>query len=86
MVIPLQDLEIIEKQTATFVCEVSKPGQKAAWLKDGKPIKTGGRYDIRVEGTKHTLVIKDAEKSEQAKYTVTFADISSSASLTISGL
>lgn len=85
IVIPLQDQEILERQTATFVCEVSKPNQKAKWLKDDKEIKTGGRYEIRVDGTNHILIIKDAEKSEQAKYTVAFAEVSSAASLTLSG-
>ena len=82
---PLQDQSIMVRQTATFVCEISKPDETATWLKNGAEIKAGGRFEIRVEGTKHTLVIKDGELSDQAEYTVTFAQLSSKAKLSLKG-
>ena len=87
IIVPLADIEIMETQTATLMCEVSKPNQVAKWIKDGKKeISGNGRYEIRVEDTKHFLLIKDAELSDQAEYTATFnADLSTSASVFVGG-
>ena len=85
IVTPLQDQEVMEKQEATFVCEVSKPNQTAKWLRNGVEVASAGRMEIKVDGTRHILIIKDAENSDQAQYTVTFADVSSAASLSVTG-
>jgi len=83
---PLQDQEVMEKQEATFVCEVSKPNQTAKWLCNGVEVNiASGRYEVKVDGTQHSLTIKNAEKSDQAQYTVVFADVTSAASLTVTG-
>ena len=83
---PLQDQEVMEKQEATFVCEVSKPNQTAKWLCNGVEVNiASGRYEVKVDGTRHSLTIKNAEKSDQAQYTVAFADVSSTASLSVTG-
>jgi len=83
---PLQDQEVLEKQEATFVCEVSKPNQTARWLRNGVEVVAGGRYEVKVEDTRHSLVIKEAEKSDEAQYSVAFsADLSSAAALTVTG-
>ena len=82
---PLQDQEVMEKQEATFTCEVSKPNQTAKWLRDGVDVVAAGRFEVKVDGTRHTLTIKDAEKSDQAQYTVAFANVNSAASLSVTG-
>lgn len=75
----------MEKQEATFVCEVSKPNQTAKWLRNGVEVTSAGRMEIKVDGTRHVLTVKDAEKSDEAQYSVTFADLSSAASLLVTG-
>jgi len=87
IVTPLQDQEVMEKQEATFSCEVSKPNQTGKWLRNGLDLTAGGRTEIKVvDGTTHVLVIKDTEKSDQAQYSVTFApDLSSAAALSVTG-
>jgi len=75
----------MEKQEAVFICEVSKPNQTAKWLRNGVDVVAAGRYDIKVDGTRHILTIKDAETADQAQYSVNFVDISSAATLSVTG-
>jgi len=85
IVTPLQDQEVMEKQEAVFICEVSKPNQTAKWLRNGVDVIAAGRYDIKVDGTRHILTIKDAETADQAQYSVNFVDVSSAATLSVTG-
>jgi len=75
----------MEKQEATFVCEVSKPNQTAKWQRSGVDVTSAGRIEIKVDGARHILTVKEAEKSDEAQYTVAFAEVSSAASLTVTG-
>ena len=83
---PLGDMDIMETQTATFICEVSKPKQKAEWFKNGNKIKSSNRIEVRMEETKHFLVIKDAVTKDEAEYTITFKNKSSTGSLFVEGI
>lgn len=84
---PLTDQDVIESQTATLTCKVSKPGQAATWLKDGKPIKAGKKYEMREENGVHTLVIKDTTLEDEAEYTVKFGDdVTSTATVFVEGM
>ena len=82
---PLQDQNVLETQIATLECEVSKPDQAAVWRKGSLTLKTGGKYEIRVDATKHTLVIQDTQLDDQAEYTVVFGDKTSSATVFVEG-
>ena len=86
MVTPLEDQEVLERQTITLICEVSKPDEKAVWSKDGKEFTSSDRLQIRVDGTKHVLIIENAELADVAEYTIAFANnVSSSAKISITG-
>ena len=82
---PLQDQDVMETQTATLETEVNLPDRKAKWLKNGKPIKTNGRYEMISEGTVHKLLIKDCVLDDEAEYTVQIGDNSSSATVFVEG-
>ena len=75
----------MEKQEATFACEVSKPNLAAKWLRNGVDVAAGGRFEVRVDGARHILTIKDAEKSDEAQYTVAIGDVTSTGSLSVTG-
>ena len=75
----------METQTATLECEVSKPDQAAVWRRGSLALQTGGKYDIRVDATKHTLVIQDAQLNDHAEYTVVFGDDTSAATVFVEG-
>ena len=83
---PLED-QTVEKipDSATFECEISKPGLKADWQRDGKPIKSGEKYTTSVDGGVYRLTLKDAVAEDEAEYTVVFKGAQSSAKLFVKG-
>ena len=64
---------------------MSKPDQAAVWRRGSLALQTGGKYDIRVDATKHTLVIQDAQLNDHAEYTVVFGDDTSAATVFVEG-
>lgn len=46
----LQDLEVTEKESASFVCEVSHDEVEGKWHKDGSLIRAGDNIKMRQEG------------------------------------
>ena len=85
--LPLSDVTLEDVGlTGEFSCEISKEGLKAEWLKDGKPIKRGEKYNMVDEATVHKLVIENALAEDEAEYTVVFReDAKSKAKLVIHG-
>lgn len=53
-------------------CEVSEEGAQVKWMKNGVEVPTGvrSRYRVKCEGTKHWLIIEDAQKEDTAKYSI----------------
>ena len=70
----------------TFECEMSKPGKKVEWLKDGKKIKPDKRTKITVDGTKHQLTLTAVKVEDIAEYTAKAPDDTTSAKLTVEGI
>ena len=83
---PLTDLTVKELETAMFECEVSKPKLKAKWFRDGQELKDDKRFEMTSLGQKHLLTIRQAQVSDQCKYTVVVEEgVESSANLTVEG-
>ncbi|CAH1802743.1 unnamed protein product, partial [Owenia fusiformis] len=80
---PLEDVSIMEGETAIFECEVSKPRLNAKWFKDGKEIKSTKRIKTTMEATKHFLTIKDCVLDDEAKYSVKLLEATSEATLLV---
>ena len=84
---PLSNLEIYEKQTAVFECEISKPNQTAKWFQAGSEV-TGpdfDRFTPEVDGTVHRLTIVDAILDDTMKYACVVKEKKTSAKLTVLG-
>ena len=71
--------------SATFECELSKPGLKMEWAKAEKTIKPNEKYEISMDGAVHRLVINDVNAEDVKKYTASYQSISTSANLTVQG-
>lgn len=82
---PLKDTSVPESETASFTCELSKPDKKVTWFKNGKEIVPDEHFEVKVEGTLHTLNIKDSLMDDSAEYTVKLGDDTSKAKLTVQG-
>ena len=83
---PLSDQEVLEGETVNLECELSKPDQKVTWHKENKKVSHGGRFTISMEDTKHTLVISNAELTDQSAYTIKSDDVSSTANVFVTGM
>ncbi len=82
---PLTDQEVMESQTITLRCVVSKPSVPATWKFAGRKLTDGGRYELRVEETVHTCVIKDARTEDQGQYRIDIADKNSECQVFVTG-
>jgi len=69
--------------TATFECELSKPGLKVEWMKDDKRLRRGDKIDMVSEGRTHRLIIEKAGSEDVGKYTAVYENISTSAVLSV---
>jgi hypothetical protein len=78
---PPKDQNIKEKESFTFECELSKPGVKVNWLKDGSKVYPADGFKAKVNGTVHTLTKDDAMVEDAGKYTMAFEDKKTTANL-----
>lgn len=84
---PLSNLDITEKESATFECEVSKPDLPAVWYQNGSEITSDwDRFTTTVEGSVHKLVISPAQLGDTNKYRCVIAGKKTSAKLTVTGM
>jgi hypothetical protein len=82
----LTDQECVEKQSATFICTLSKPRLKVAWYKNGKPVKESERIQVSQEGKIYKLVIDNAQLDDAGEYMIKFGEEGvSKAFLTVKG-
>ncbi|XP_062045343.1 obscurin-like [Lepus europaeus] len=64
----LQDLEVREKESATFLCEVPQPATEAAWFKEETRLWASAKYAIEQEGTERRLTVHNASADDDAVY------------------
>ena len=69
---PLTNLEIFEKQTAVFECEVSKANQTAKWFQAGTEVVNMDRFTPEVDGKVHRLTITNGQLDDTFKYSCIF--------------
>ena len=83
--IHLEDKEGEEEESVTFNCELSKPDKPVTWMKDGRVLENGDKYQITSDGCEHSMTIQEAELDDATEYTVTCGDHESKASLYVKG-
>ena len=82
----LSNLEIYEKQSATFECEFNKANLKVKWFQAGDQITPNWtRFKPEVDGKVHRLHISDAEMDDAAKYSCRARGKKTSGTLTVKG-
>ena len=83
---PLENQEVVEKQTATFSCTLSKPRLKVSWFKNDKKLSENDRIQFEQEGKIYRLIIGNAQLDDKATYKIKFEeDAESSAQLIVKG-
>lgn len=84
----LQDTEAIEEETVELALEVTKPGLRAKWIRNGRTInpneeRFANRYNITSEGCVHKLVIKNVQLKDAGEFVVQVEEISDKCNLTV---
>lgn len=77
--------EVVEDQKAEFTCSVSKDTYEVKWLKDGKELEAGDKYQMVSDGKRRALVIKNCEPKDEGGYVVMIGTTRASADLTVLG-
>ena len=83
---PLQDMTVMEKESVTLECEVSKPNREATWFKNGKPLEKDDRIQPHCSENKHFLIISNSMLDDEAKYSIKIEDAESQCKLTVQGV
>uniref|UniRef100_A0A4W5QNK3 Myosin binding protein Ca n=1 Tax=Hucho hucho TaxID=62062 RepID=A0A4W5QNK3_9TELE len=66
----LDDVHVVVGEKVEFECEVSEEGANVRWMKDGVELTKDGKYRIKKDGKKHTLVINEATIEDIGMYYV----------------
>ncbi|XP_057346837.1 obscurin isoform X19 [Manis pentadactyla] len=64
----LQDLEVPEKGSATFQCEVALPATEAAWFKEETRLWASAKYALEEAGTERRLIVRNVSADDDAVY------------------
>ncbi|XP_074841400.1 obscurin isoform X2 [Carettochelys insculpta] len=81
---PLEAKSILEGNVALLECEFSRETREAIWVKGKEHIQPGGRYEIKSDGKKQTLIIRAFKPEDQGLYICMVSpDIKSSALLSL---
>uniref|UniRef100_A0A8C1R5C9 Obscurin, cytoskeletal calmodulin and titin-interacting RhoGEF b n=1 Tax=Cyprinus carpio TaxID=7962 RepID=A0A8C1R5C9_CYPCA len=83
---PLQDMEVTEKEGATFVCEISHDEVEAQWYKGDAKLKDGDNIKIRQEGRTYILLFKSVKAEDAGEIKFTAEKASSAAKLKVKEL
>ncbi|XP_070570382.1 muscle M-line assembly protein unc-89-like [Ptychodera flava] len=85
MVQELEDITVKEHTTATFECVLALPVQKSEvkWFVNKKPLKESNKIQIKVEGPKLQLILKDVLEDDQGEFCVTVRNVTSTAKMTV---
>ena len=70
----LEDQVVTERQTATFVCTLSKPKLKVTWYKNNQKLNENDRIQFIQDGKNYKLVIDNSQLDDAATYKIKFGD------------
>lgn len=74
IVTPIKDTEVKEGSEIVFNCETNAEGAKAKWLKNEETIFDSSKYMIVQRDNVFSLRIRDAQKADEAGYTITLTN------------
>ncbi|CAE1238874.1 unnamed protein product [Acanthosepion pharaonis] len=81
----LNDLKVKEKETVTFVCELSEENVKPIWMKGGQQLKADKKHEMITEKKSQKLIIHDVTAEDKGEYTCIYRDTSTWAKLAVEG-
>ncbi|KAM6920582.1 obscurin [Lycodopsis pacificus] len=82
----LQDVEVMEKESAAFVCEISHDEVECQWYKGSVKLKVGDNIKMRQEGKTYILLFKTVTPEDMGEIKFTADNASSTAKLKVKEL
>ncbi|KAG7270981.1 hypothetical protein CRUP_014580, partial [Coryphaenoides rupestris] len=82
----LEDTEVMEKESASFVCEISHDEVDCQWYKGSSKLKVGDNIRMRQEGRTFVLLFKSVTTEDVGEIKFTAEKASSSAKLRVKEL
>ncbi|XP_044076910.1 obscurin isoform X5 [Siniperca chuatsi] len=82
----LEDVEVMEKESAAFVCEISHDEVDYQWYKGSIKLKVGDNIKMRQEGRTYVLLFKSVTPEEMGEIKFTAEKASSTAKLKVKEL
>ncbi|XP_053721724.1 obscurin isoform X1 [Synchiropus splendidus] len=79
----LEDVDILERQSISFLCEVNQPDVEGRWYRDDCRIRPGDNIRIRHQGKTHTLSFRSVRPEHAGEIRFTAERVSSYATLTV---
>lgn len=83
---PLSDVHVFEEEEALFELEVSREPKSFRWLKGAQELLNDEKFELTVEGKRHSLLIKSAKYEDEAKYMFEAEDKRTHGKLIIKGI
>lgn len=74
IITPLKDTEAKEGQEVVLNCEVNTEGAKAKWLKNEETLFESSKYVMVQRDNVFSLRIKDAQRGDEANYSITLTN------------
>ncbi|TWW73805.1 Obscurin, partial [Takifugu flavidus] len=82
----LQDVEVMEKESATFVCEISHDDVDCQWFKGSAKLKVSDNIKMRQEGRTYVLLFRSVTPEDMGEIKFTAEKACSSAKLKVKEL
>ncbi|KAI3374875.1 hypothetical protein L3Q82_021410 [Scortum barcoo] len=82
----LQDVEVMEKESTSFVCEISHDEVDCQWYKGSTKLKAGDNIKMRQEGRTYVLLFKSVTPEDMGEIKFTAEKVSSTAKLKVKEL
>ncbi|XP_054889212.1 obscurin isoform X6 [Poeciliopsis prolifica] len=82
----LEDVEVVEKESASFICEISHDDVEYQWFKGNTKIKASENVKMRQEGRTYVLLFKSVTPEDMGEIRFTAEKASSAAKLKVKEL
>ncbi|XP_073347535.1 obscurin [Pagrus major] len=82
----LENVEVMEKESAAFVCEISHDEVECQWFKGSTKLKVGDNIKMRQEGRTYVLLFKSVTPEDMGEIKFTADKASSTAKLKVKEL
>lgn len=83
----MKNLNVVQTQDAIFSLELTHEDVRGAqWIKNGVEILPSDKYEINIEGTIHSLKIKNCSTQDESVYSFKLGKLSANARLNVESM